>query len=52
MVLLVNDQRIMGRHRNGRVANILAWGAVGIVVVLDAILIGVGLLSLIGVQVG
>jgi NRAMP (natural resistance-associated macrophage protein)-like metal ion transporter len=52
MVLLVNDQRIMGRHRNGRVANVLAWGAVGIVVVLDAILIGVGLLSLVGVRVG
>jgi NRAMP (natural resistance-associated macrophage protein)-like metal ion transporter len=52
MVLLVNDQRIMGRHRNGRVANVLAWGALGIVVVLDAILIGVGLLSLVGVRVG
>src|SRR5439155_21713864 len=42
MVLLVNDARIMGRHRNGAVANILAWAAVGLVVILDAVLIGVG----------
>jgi len=52
MVLLVNDQRLMGRHRNGRVGNVLAWGAVAIVVVLDAVLIGVGLLSAVGVRVG
>jgi len=48
MVLLVNDSRIMGKHRNGRVANVLAWGAVGLVVILDAILIGVGLLHVAG----
>jgi Mn2+/Fe2+ NRAMP family transporter len=52
MVLLVNDGRIMGRHRNGPIANVLAWTAVGLVVVLDAILIGVGLLSAVGVKVG
>ena len=52
MVLLVNDARIMGRHRNGAVANILAWAAVGLVVILDAVLIGVGALSLVGVKVG
>jgi len=52
MVLLVNDKRIMGRHRNGPVANFLAWGAVALVVVLDAILIGVGLLGAVGVKVG
>ena len=52
MVLLVNDQRIMGRHRNGPIANVLAWGAVGLVVILDAILIGVGILSAVGVKVG
>ena len=51
MVLLVNDARIMGKHRNGRVANLLAWGAVGLVVVLDAILIGVGVLGAVGVKV-
>jgi Mn2+/Fe2+ NRAMP family transporter len=49
MVLLVNDERLMGRHRNGRIANVLAWGAVGLVVVLDAILIGVGVLNAAGI---
>jgi len=52
MVLLVNDERLMGRHRNGRVANVLAWAAVGLVVVLDAVLIGVGVLGILGVSVG
>ena len=52
MVLLVNDQRLMGRYRNGRVANVLAWGAVALVVVLDAILLGVTALEVFGVQVG
>ena len=40
MVLLVNDRRLMGRHANGRRANIVAWGAVGLVVVLDLVLLG------------
>src|SRR6185312_3597765 len=31
MVMLINDRRLMGEHRNGRVANTLAWSAVGIV---------------------
>ena len=52
MVLLVNDERLMGRHRNGRVANVLAWAAVGLVVVLDSVLIGVGVLGVLGVSVG
>lgn len=30
MVLLVNDKRLMGRYRNGRLLNVFAWGgAVG-----------------------
>jgi len=52
MVLLVNDERLMGRHRNGRVANVLAWSAVGLVVALDAVLLGVGVLGALGVSVG
>ena len=52
MVLLVNDGRIMGRHRNGRVANVLAWGAVGLVIALDAVLLGVTALGVFGVHVG
>jgi Mn2+/Fe2+ NRAMP family transporter len=52
MVLLVNDERIMGRHRNGRVANILAWGAVGLVIALDVVLLGVSALGIFGVHLG
>src|SRR6478736_2421892 len=52
MVLLVNDARLMGAHRNGRVGNVLAWGAVGLVVVLDVVLLGVVALGFFGIQVG
>jgi Mn2+/Fe2+ NRAMP family transporter len=52
MVLLVNDERLMGRHRNGRVANILAWAAVGLVVALDLVLLGVTALGAVGVAIG
>jgi Mn2+/Fe2+ NRAMP family transporter len=51
MVVLVNDTRLMGRHRNGRVANVLAWSAVGLVVVLDVVLLGVSALGLLGIHV-
>ncbi len=52
MALLVNDARLMGEHRNGKVANILAWGAIAIIVALDAVLLGVSALGVFGVQVG
>ena len=52
MVLLVNDARLMGRYRNGRVANVLAWGAVALVVILDAVLLGVSGLGLFGLKIG
>ena len=52
MVLLVNDRRLMGRHVNGRAANVVAWAAVGLVVALDAVLLGVSALGAVGVQVG
>jgi Mn2+/Fe2+ NRAMP family transporter len=51
MVLLANDHRLMGEHRNGRIGNVLAWSAVGLVVVLDAVLLGVAALGLFGVHV-
>src|SRR6476469_2068457 len=51
MVLLANDRRLMGEHRNGRIGNVLAWSAVGLVVALDAVLLGVAALGLIGVHV-
>jgi Mn2+/Fe2+ NRAMP family transporter len=52
MVLLVNDARLMGAHRNGRVANVLAWSAVGLVIALDTVLLGVAALGRLGIQVG
>jgi NRAMP (natural resistance-associated macrophage protein)-like metal ion transporter len=48
MVLLVNDKRLMGRYRNGRLLNVLAWGAVGLVIVLDAVLLGRAVLDFVG----
>ncbi len=51
MVVLVNDKRLMGRHRNGRVANVLAWSAVGLIVILDVVLLGVSALGVFGVHV-
>ena len=52
MVLLANDRRLMGDHRNGRVGNVLAWAAIGVVVVLDVALLGVAALGAFGVRVG
>jgi len=52
VVLLVNDERLMGRHRNGRVANVLAWAAVALVIALDAVLLSVAGLGLFGIKLG
>jgi Mn2+/Fe2+ NRAMP family transporter len=52
MVLLVNDERLMGRYRNGRLLNVLAWGAVGLVIALDVVLLGTGLLEALGLRIG
>ena len=52
MVLLINDRRLMGDRRNGRVANVLAWSAVGLVIALDAVLLGVTALGVVGISVG
>jgi NRAMP (natural resistance-associated macrophage protein)-like metal ion transporter len=52
MILLVNDRRLMGRHANGRVANVLAWVAIGLVLALDAVLLGASALGAVGVKVG
>jgi Mn2+/Fe2+ NRAMP family transporter len=50
LVLLVNDRAIMGRHANGRLGNVVAWTAVGLVVALDGILLVVTALGAIGVN--
>ncbi len=52
MVMLVNDARLMGDHRNGRVANVLAWSAVGLIIALDVVQFGVAALGAVGVRVG
>ena len=52
MVLLVNDKVLMGRHANGRIANLLAWLSVGLVIVLDVVLLLVAVLQVFGVKVG
>jgi Mn2+/Fe2+ NRAMP family transporter len=52
MILLVNDSRLMGRHRNGRAHNVLAWACVGLVIALDVVLLGATLLELFGVRFG
>ena len=41
MVLLVNDKTLMGKHANGRIANVIAWLAVGLVILLDVVLLAV-----------
>ena len=51
IVLLVNDRRLMGKHSNRRGGNILAWGAVAVVVALNAALLGVALLGVLGISV-
>lgn len=40
MLLLINNKRLMGKHVNGRVFNLLAWVTVIILIVLAAILVG------------
>jgi Mn2+/Fe2+ NRAMP family transporter len=39
IVLLVNDRRLMGTYANGRALNVLAWGCVALVVILDLVLL-------------
>ena len=40
MMIIVNDRRIMGRHVNGRVYNVLGWATVVIVIGLTVALLG------------
>jgi len=43
MLRLANDGHLMGPHRNGRVANVLAWGITGLIVLITAVLFAVSL---------
>ena len=48
---LVNDRRVMGRHVNGPVKNVIAWGTTGILSVLCVIMIASIILPMFGVPV-
>jgi len=39
MLLLINDKRLMGKYKNGRIFNILAWATAIVLILLAAILI-------------
>jgi Mn2+/Fe2+ NRAMP family transporter len=49
IVLLVNDRRLMGRFANGRALNVLTWGSIGLVVLLDVILLASALGEALGI---
>jgi Mn2+/Fe2+ NRAMP family transporter len=40
MMIIINDRRIMGRHVNGTVYNVLGWATVTIVIALTVALLG------------
>jgi hypothetical protein len=42
----------MGKHANGRYANLFAWVSVGLVILLDLVLLAVAGLGIFGVHVG
>lgn len=52
MLVLVNDERLLGRYRNGRRLNVLAGAAIGVVILLDLVLLGVAALGLVGIRIG
>jgi NRAMP (natural resistance-associated macrophage protein)-like metal ion transporter len=52
MVALVNDRRLMGRHANGPILNVLTLGAVGLVIILDAVVLLVALVGVFGINLG
>ena len=52
MLLLVNDRRLMGRHANGPILNLLTLLAVGLVIVLDLVVLLVALLGAFGISLG
>ncbi len=49
---LVNNRRIMGRHTNGRVYNVIAWATTIVLIGLTAMYVLTEFLSLIGVNLG
>jgi len=45
MMVIVNDRRVMGRHVNSRVNNVLAWTTIVVVISLTAVLLGMTVLG-------
>jgi Mn2+/Fe2+ NRAMP family transporter len=39
MLRLVNDRRLMGKHVNGPVYNLVAWGLAGTIIAMTAVLV-------------
>lgn len=46
MMVIVNDRRVMGRHVNSRVNNVLAWTTIVVVISLTAVLLGMTVLGI------
>ncbi len=51
LLLLINDPRLAGDLKNGRLANVLGWGTFGLVTMAVATLLGTQLLGLFGVTI-
>ncbi len=45
MILLINNKKLMGRHTNGRIYNVISWATIGSLVVLSVAYLG----SLLGI---
>ncbi len=44
MLLLINDEKIMGRHTNGRVMNLISWATVAVLIMLSLATVAAALL--------
>ena len=51
LLLLINDPRLAGDLKNGRLANMLGWGTFGLVTMAVATLLGTLMLGLFGVTI-
>lgn len=45
MMIIVNDRRVMGRHVNSRLNNVLSWATIAVVISLTVLLLGMTLLG-------
>ena len=51
LLLLINDRRLVGALMNGTLYNVLSWGTVALVTIAVAALLGLQLLSALGINV-